>query len=182
MKTVYSTIMMLALMVAAFGFIACGSDDEDNDGESSKGKKTLTIDGEAYFCSKESVVSQGSSLYLTIYAIGDTKDGFHNEKILTVVLAPSRVSELSVGDVFDYDVISVRNFNNYNEIVVNTYNWDATSGSITIKEITETTLTIQLNKLVMESYRGAIRTIDGTAKLTNSLADSNGNVLPFSYK
>lgn len=173
---------MLAIIVAALMFVACGSDDEDDNGGSSKRKKTLTIDGKPYYCSKESVVSQGSHLYLTIYAIGDAENGFHNEKILTVVLTPSKVSELSVGDVFDYDDISVRNFNNYNEIVINTYNWDATSGNITISEITETTLTIQINKLVIESYRGATRTIDGTAKLTNSLSDSNGNVLPFSYK
>ena len=31
MKKVYSTIMMLAMMVAALGFTACGSDDEDDE-------------------------------------------------------------------------------------------------------------------------------------------------------
>lgn len=29
MKKIYSTLTMLAMMVAAFGFTACGGDDED---------------------------------------------------------------------------------------------------------------------------------------------------------
>lgn len=35
MKKLYSTIMMLAMMVAALGFTACGGDDEGDDGISS---------------------------------------------------------------------------------------------------------------------------------------------------
>ncbi len=192
MKKLHSMIMMIAMMVASLSLTACNGDDEDG---ISKWKKTLTIDGESYYCSKYSKVSQSygweslgdlewydRGMYLTICAIGDTKKYSHYvEKNLTIVLPPSRVSMLKVGDVFDYDRISVRNFNNYNEIVLDTYNWDAISGNITIREITETTLTIQINKLVIESHRGAKRTIDGIATLTNSLSDSNGNVLPFSY-
>ena len=35
MKQIYSTLMMLALMVAALSFIACGGDDDEEGGESS---------------------------------------------------------------------------------------------------------------------------------------------------
>ena len=42
MKKLYSTIMMLAIMVAALGLSACGGDDED-DGNSSSSSSTFTI-------------------------------------------------------------------------------------------------------------------------------------------
>lgn len=35
MKKIYSTIMMLAMMVAALSFTSCGGDDDDEGGESS---------------------------------------------------------------------------------------------------------------------------------------------------
>lgn len=182
MKKYYSTIMMFAIMVAALSFTACDGDDDEDNGGSSKRKKTLTIDGEAYYCDECSTVSQGSHLWLTINAIGGVKDGYFLKKELTVVLRPSRVSELSVGEMFDYNAISIYGFRNWNEIVINHYNWDAISGRIAIREITETTLTIQIIKLVIKSRRGVIKTIDGTAELTNSICDCNGNVRPFSYK
>ena len=35
MKRIYSTLAMLAMMLVAFSFVACG-DDEDNDGSGGK--------------------------------------------------------------------------------------------------------------------------------------------------
>lgn len=45
MKKLYSTIMMLAMMVAAFSLTACGGDDEDDDigGGSGTSSSTFTI-------------------------------------------------------------------------------------------------------------------------------------------
>lgn len=55
MRKVYSTIMMLALMVAALSLTACGSssdDEEDNGGGSDIGYIQVKIDGKTY---KESI-------------------------------------------------------------------------------------------------------------------------------
>lgn len=48
MKKLYSTIMLLAMMVAALSFTACGDDDEDEieGGGSSSTIFSITIDGE----------------------------------------------------------------------------------------------------------------------------------------
>ena len=51
MKKLYSTIMMLAMMVAALGLTACGGDDEDDDiggGISSTNYLEVIIDGTKY--------------------------------------------------------------------------------------------------------------------------------------
>ena len=45
MKKLYSTIMMLAMLVTALGVTACGGDDEDVDGGSSGTIFSITIDG-----------------------------------------------------------------------------------------------------------------------------------------
>ena len=51
MKKLYSTIMMLAMMVAALGLTACGGDDDNNDiggGISSTNYLEVIIDGTKY--------------------------------------------------------------------------------------------------------------------------------------
>lgn len=56
MKKLYSTIMMLAMMVAALGLTACGGSDDDEiggDGNSSDDEEyfEITINGEIYISS-----------------------------------------------------------------------------------------------------------------------------------
>ena len=49
MKKLYSTIMMLAMMVAALSFTACGDDDDDDGGSSTTGDYLrVTLDGKTY--------------------------------------------------------------------------------------------------------------------------------------
>ena len=49
-------------------------------------------------------------MYLTV--ITSSNGSEWNGKKLVVHISPSKVSQLNVGDVFDYDEISVRNYNN----------------------------------------------------------------------
>lgn len=179
MKKLYSTILLLAMMAAVLSLTACGGDDENESG--SKGKETLTIDGMTYKCSKTSSVEQtkGSGMYLTV--ITSSNGSEWNGKKLVVHISPSKVSQLNVGDVFEYDEISVRNYNNVSTIELNSYSWDAINGNIVIKDIREKDLTIQINKLTVRHVNTEVEhTIDGTATLYNSLYDSKGNMLPFS--
>ena len=181
MKKIYSTLAMLAIIVATLSFVACSSDDDDSD-ETSTGKKTLTIDGESYYCGRSSSVEQtkGSGMYLTVHAAENPRSEFSG-KNLVVHISPSKVSELNVGDVFDYDNISVRNYNNVTTIEINAYSWNAIDGKIQIKDIKEKELTIQIDNLVVKHRQTDVEhTISGTATLHNSLYDSDGNMLPFS--
>lgn len=56
-KYFYSTVMMLAMIVAAVGFTACSSDDDDNVGDEGQGgsEVTLTINGVAWQSSTENL-------------------------------------------------------------------------------------------------------------------------------
>ena len=176
--------MMLAMMVAALGLTACGGDDEEDyggGGGSPKGNKTLSIDGESYYCGSLCQLSQsnGSGMYLTIEAV-ENRDFETSGKELVVHISPSKVSELSSGQVFDYDDLSIRNFRNLTQIEVNAYSWYGISGSVIIKSVGEKEITIEINSLVIKHENSGVEhSISGTASLHNSLHDSSGNVLPF---
>ncbi|MCH5311688.1 MAG: hypothetical protein J1E57_07025 [Prevotella sp.] len=56
MKKIYSTLMMLAMMVAALGFTACSSDDDgDAEGGNDDIALTITVDGQKHEFSREIV-------------------------------------------------------------------------------------------------------------------------------
>ncbi len=185
MKKLYSTIMMLAMMVAALSLTACGDDDEDDDfgggGNSPSGNKTLIIDGNSYYCGSLCTLEQtnGSGMYFTIEAVED-KVYQTKGKELKVHISPSKVSQLSVGQVFGYNNMSIRNYRGLTQMELNTYSWDAVSGDITIKSIGETQITIQINSLVVKHKNTEVEhSISGTATLKNTLRDTHGNSLPF---
>ncbi len=64
MKKLYSSIMLLAMMVTALGLTACGDDEEEDEieGNSPSGNKTLIIDGESYYCGSLCQLSQTNGI------------------------------------------------------------------------------------------------------------------------
>jgi hypothetical protein len=183
MKKVYSTIMMLAIMVAALSFSACSSsssDDDDFGYESNSGEMTLKVDGESYYCGDGSSVEQtkNSGMYIEVCAVEEMRFQMNGHDLI-MRISPSRVSQLKVGQEFSGSKISVREFRHFNEIVVNAYEWEVVSGSFTIKTITSMEMTIQLNNMVLRHKRSKVEhTIEGTAVL-NSGVWGNGGLLPF---
>lgn len=166
------------MMVAALGITACSSDDDNSSGGNSK--KTLIIDGQSYYYGQLSMVDQSNGgMYLTVEAVEDINWPLKGKE-LVFRIPPSKVSELSVGQVFTYNDITIRTFRGLSEMAVDSYNWDALSGEVVIKDIKATELTIQINDLTIESQRGAVRKIEGSATLHNCIHDSNGNIKPFS--
>ncbi len=169
-------------MVAAFGFTACG-DEDDFDYGSRKRKKTLKVDGEPFYCSDGSSVEQTkrSGMYLEVVAVSDLDFQISgNNHRLIMHISPSRVSQLKVGQEYDGDMISVRNFEHLNEINVNFYEWEVIRGSFVIKSITDMEMTIQFNEMVVKhDYTNVEHTIEGTAVL-NSGVSRNDKLLPFS--
>ena len=184
MKKIYSLFMMAAMMVAALGFVACEGDDSD-DGDDyyggKKGQKTLKVDGESYYCGDLTSVeqTQHNGMYLEVYAVTDLNFQIKGHR-LVMHISPSRVSKLKVGQEFDGDNISVRNFEHLTEITVNSYQWDVISGSFVIKSITDMEMKIQFNKMVVKYRHNDVKhTIEGTAVL-NSGTWKDGKLLPFS--
>lgn len=182
MKKIYSTMIMLAMMVAALSFTACGGDDDDDEigGGSNHGQKTLKVDGESFYavdCAAEQ--TRRSGMYLNIWAAEDPDFPVKGHE-LVVHISPSKVAELNEGDVFDTFNLSVQTFRRINEIAVNTYDWDELEGNITIKKITPMEMTIVINDLLLEHEVTKVRhTISGTAVLTSGVCDYSGNLLSF---
>ena len=174
MKKIYLTIMMLAMMVAALGITACSSDDDSDGGNS---KKTLIINGQSYYGHGD--VTENSSrggMRLTVEALENEKFYFNGHE-LTIEVSPSKVTELSVGQVFESPTI--RNYRGLNEIDVVEYDWDVVNGDILVKGITAKELTIQFNKLTIKHERTGVEyTFEGTATLHNSIY-ANGSWKPF---
>lgn len=179
-----SRFYMLAMICAAFCLTACGGssdDDDDFDFGGRKGQKTLKVDGELFYCGDGSSVEQTerSGMYLDVEAVTDLNFQMSGHR-LVMHISPSRVSQLKVGQEFDGDMISVRNFVHITEIHVNSYEWEVISGSFVIKSITDTEMAIQFNKMVVKyNYRDVKHTIEGTAVL-NSGMWKDGKLLPFS--
>jgi hypothetical protein len=178
-----SILTMLTALILSFSFVACSSsngNDEDDPFDSPKGQKTLKIDDESLYavgCSAEQ--TKGNGMYLHIRAATDPEFATMGHE-LTVHIAPSKVSQLNEGDVFDVDDLSVQEFRRFNEIVFNTYQWNVLEGNITIKRITSMEMTIQINGLLLQhKSTGVERIISGTATLDSGVWDSNGKTLSF---
>lgn len=170
-------------MVAALGIAACSSDD-DNEGSA---HKTLIIDGESYYCGNSHdgwymcTVSQSKSgMHLTVAAIEDihtTPKG----KELSFRISPTKVSELSVGQVFDYAEIGRIHFAGWGAMQSTEILWYGIDGEMVIKDIKETELIIQFkNFTIKRKETGTEHTIEGTATLCNSAHYNNGELIPFS--
>ena len=186
MKKIHSTIMMLAMMVAALSFTACSSDDdEDGGGGGGDSKKTLIIDGQAYYagCVKDfiggSVVQSGSGMRLHISAIENPHSVYKGYKI-SLHISPTKVSELRVGQVFNFVDKTSINFGDFWAQAATTWWWYGTDGEMLIKDIKETELTVQFkNFAIKRQETGTEHTIEGTAILQNSISNNNGP-MPFS--
>ena len=123
--------------------------------------------------------TDGSGMYLTVEAVEDINFQVNGNE-LVVHISPSKVSQLSEGQVFENNDMSIRNCRGLTQIEVNSYSWRAVSGNITIKSIGETQITIEINSLVVKHKNTEVEhSISGTATLRNSLHDTHGNVLPF---
>lgn len=169
MKTLKYSVFFSLLAMVALCLSGCGKNDgiDDGSGDMIGGKKTLKVDGEAYYCGSESIVQEtnGNGMYLKVVAVEDTFAQWSGKE-LQIVITPSRVSELKVGDVFQSNDISVREFHDLSGYAVNKYSWDAVGGSVRISGISSTHLTIQIQQLVIEHHTtDAQHTIEGTASL-----------------
>ena len=116
MKKIFSTIMMLTMMVALSSSTCSGSSDDDeiNVGNPSKGQMTMKVDGESFYavnCTAEQTKRNG--MYLCVNAVTDPNFPLKGHE-LTVHISPSKVSELKEGEVFGINRLSVQEFSLYN--------------------------------------------------------------------
>ena len=181
MKRAYSKIMMLVMIIAALGFTTCGGDDEEGKGNQGNNScTTIVIDGEKYYaanCHAEQTHRNG--MFLVVNAVTDVKFPFNGHELVAHI-SPCAVADLKEGQVFDSENIRIQTLRGLSEVVVNNYQWDVLSGSISIKKITKMEMTIQLNSLQLEHIRTRVKhTISGTAVLNSGVYSSGGPLLSF---
>jgi hypothetical protein len=130
MRKTYSTVMMLAMMVAALSFTACGGDDDDNDdignggGDSSSSYIEVKFDGDTYreaipewICAQIDNMgtdSQGKKLTYTYDMVAHFKNNYGFNFMFGIVhyrnradlLASSPGSYLCGGSISDRSILN----------------------------------------------------------------------------
>ena len=152
---------ILVFAFSVLNLVSC-SVDVDFPGEESSGD--IIIDGKTYECG--GTVSLGSNvIYLSITEYGYDK--------FTLCIANTPLEELKVNDELGIDKFYMRRYGEDTD-------WREIDGTIIIKDKKSTSLTIQINNLIIENDKGRQHKISGIVTLYNSLRDGNGNILPFS--
>lgn len=170
MKKIYSIFMMLAMAVVALSFTACSSDDDEDDGGDGSGNETelITIDDETYYAFNPLCLvtqTKNRGMYWEIITSSDANfpaKGYD----LSLWISPSRVSELRVNQVFDYDNITVKEFKSITSIMPSLSPWEAISGNVTISSIGSSKIKIAIKSLIIEKS-GVKHTINGNVTLKN---------------
>ena len=160
MKTMNKFFSILVFAFSVLNLVSC-SFDVDFPGEESSGY--IIIDGKTYECG--GTVDLGSYvIYLSITEYGYDK--------FTLCIA-NTLEELKVNDELGIDKFYMKRYDEHTD-------WREIDGTIIIKDKKSTSLTIQINNLIIENYKGRQHKISGIVTLYNSLRDGNGNILPFS--
>lgn len=170
MKKYHSVLFMLAMVMAACVFVSCSDDDDFESNDNIWGipnvGKTLIIQDEAYYGTGSITPTYGDGIYFDVEAIENLNSPY-NGKYLSIHLSEdeaSTISKLYEGKTLEY--IYVREYRDLNSIVLNN-SWEILSGDVTVTEITDETVTININDLVIEHYErpGNTVTISGPAIL-----------------
>ena len=195
MKTVFSKLMLLAMMAGALGFAACGGgndDDVDNGdyGFGGNGSATLTIDGEECCPNEESYINESRK---TIQIEAYHPDNRFKVEHVTIRMfgSPLVVSELMEGEMFGAGDLKVKDYMSGIELRMYENEYEITGGYVTVESVTNSRVVLRFENLsfALESSSNVfgedyypsnpkIHTINGTASFHNHLYE-NGDWVPF---
>lgn len=169
MKKLYSTIMMLAMMVAALSFTACGGGDDDDDdfgGGGKKTKNTITItddSGDVYYSisvfdwtSEDDDINGNLTEDGTIYCFMSRKNVIDAD-YLHIYLENGEKSISDFPKGYDLGTPTV----NFGVLRTYTNEYDYVSGSIKVSRNDGNSFTLEFNDYVAAKQSGAKITIRG---------------------
>lgn len=195
MKKLYSTIKMLAIMIAALGLTACPNNDNDDEDVFgiSENEESLIIDDVALVPKAYIKENSIGGMYLLIYA---HENAYFPKTKITFELYIGRmwVSELEVGDTFNEKQIYIENLESTPVIALYEKGYRIISGSITVLAINSNSVKLKFNDLKFalkfisniygeesEPKDPKVHTVSGTATFLNNRY-RNGEYLPFGSK
>lgn len=181
MKNTFRLLFAILFMVISANILLSCSDDSEESLDNSNNLGIIFVDDQRYYCSDMSTVTQTrqSGMHFSIHLRETSCDILG--KFICLTIWPSMVAHLENGDIIDTKHIKFKILGD-NPYISERY-WDITDGSITIKEIRDTEIIIQLNNIKIEHTKDNTihRTIKGTATLFNHIWDgATGNIIPFS--
>lgn len=186
MKKIYSTMVMLAMMVAALSFTACGGDDDDNNNNLSRTPyETILIDGAKFYIWRS--VASTERKHVSLY-VGAVKNPSSMKMTQIEIDLPKTFAELRVGDTFANDIKIYGFYDNYSSYNIDIwkkeeYIYKYKGGNIVIIHyLIEGEMIVRFNNLQIEhSENGTTHTYSGTLNVRPRLLDANNNPLPFDY-
>lgn len=157
MKKIYSTFMMLAMIVAALSFTACSSSsDDDNQGGNGDiwgvgGDATLVVNEQKCNPNEDSYINQDrKSIQISGKYISD-KNVFYTWEIgIRIIRRPFKVAELNEGETINYDEMQIEEFRHGNEINLFEAEYTMLSGSITVESVNNKQVKLRFNDLTFE--------------------------------
>jgi uncharacterized lipoprotein YehR (DUF1307 family) len=182
MKRLYSTIMLLAMMVAVVSFTACGGDDDDEKGGGNGGSNgsdfiELTIDGKTYHKNLFGIYSQLPIGKDDLVLTGTTEDVFYDEgfSFFLGLIHSENKSKLLSSTPGNYSVKDNTIYNDTPENLClftifekNRNEYDLKSGSHRVTSVRQTDKGIQVSGTftVTKTYDDDTVTITGKYALT----------------
>lgn len=170
MKKIYSKIMMLAMMLAAFNFSACSSSSDDNgsdNGGGAKGNSSLTLttaEGTKYVLLSyhQAFVSEGDNINgnladdATIFWYMTPQDSWSPQYVHILLGKQMSISDFPKGYDLGEPTISFGIIRSYE----NEYDYD--SGSIKVTNNDGKSFTLEFNHYKASKSSSASITINGT--------------------
>ena len=170
MKKLYSTIMTLAMMVAALSLTACGGDDEENGGINLKQDyDILQVNGVDYACygyrcaitysSSWNKSNHSGTILLPCGKLSDAKKGEYDyDYMYDISLKGSR--ELKKGSKLEEYSLKFKSSEDFN------HNYEYTSGSATVADIrSDEYITVKFDSFMVSNKEGDSYVLNGTVQL-----------------
>ena len=154
MKKIYLSMMTLAMMVAALSFTACSSSSSDDDefgGSGGLGDGTLVVNGQRCNPNKNSFIDQKrKQIQIRATYISDNNFWQSYEVGIRIVGRPFVISDLEVGEAFDFDELKIEEFRHVSTINLNEKEYRMLSGSITVESVNNKQVKLRFNDLTFE--------------------------------
>lgn len=182
MKNTFRLLFAILFMVISANIILSCSDDSEESLDNSNNLGIIFVDDKRYYCSDMSIVTQTNQSGMRLYIHIKEKNYDLGGNYINLIIWPSKVADLKKGDIIDTNNIEIKGFFKPTTVYTGNYFY-ITDGSITIKEIKDTEIIVQLNDIKIEHSKDATihHTIKGTATLFNHIRDgATGNIIPFS--
>ena len=169
MKKLYSTIMMLAMMIAALSLTACGGDDDNNDINLKQDYDILQVNGVDYACygyrciitysSTWNKTKNSGKILLPCGKLSDAKKGEYDyDYMYGIKLEGSK--DLKKGTKLEEYSLQFDSSEDY----YHKYNY--TSGSATVAEIrSDEYITIKFDSFMVSNKEGDSYVLNGTVQL-----------------